>query len=98
MIALVHGTCFACEERSFARIDAARSLKPRYPGCGQPLDSLAPHLGRHVAWLIGEPLRPLHPLVLADMAVQHRSIMRASALPPMPPPTAGVPRGDADER
>jgi hypothetical protein len=91
MIALVHGLCFACQVLYFARIDAADTPEPRCPSCGRPLSYLEPQLGLHVLWYAGEPMRPLHTLILSVMRGQGRAVIAARDVPPLSPPAQGVP-------
>ena len=90
MIALVHGTCFACQVLYFTKIEADDSPEPRCRTCSRTLSYLEPHLGLHVTWYAGEPMRPLHTMILTAMAVRGTTMLAAYELPPLPPPTRGL--------
>jgi hypothetical protein len=91
MIALVFGTCLNCYVLYFARIDAPTSPEPRCPTCQVPLSYIGPHRGLHITWKAGEPLSPLHTMILTVMALRQRAIIRDDELPPVvPPPPEGA--------
>ena len=75
----------------FVKIEADDSPEePHCRTCGRTLSYLEPHLGLHVTWYAGEPMRPLHTMILTAMAVRGTTMLAAYELPPLPPPTRGL--------